>query len=423
MTRRGQQLLYLAGDIIASTVVWLCFLLLRWWADGDDRLDGIWQSLAAAVQFSRALVAYPMFCAFVYYLSGYYMQPGRRQVGSELLTTLLSAVFITLCAFFYIIIDDVVPDHYAYYNSLLTLFVLQFGFVYLMRLTISLLTHAYKYRPKTYTVKLDDAEEIAIPEGTERVLIEVPAGANEEKLYNMIARIYPMRVEIAFTARTYDLLMGRTSIRNFDEQPMICITDPPMSDFQLTLKRSFDIAISAAGLLLLSPVMAGIAIAVKAGSKGNAIYKQERIGHYGRPFKILKFRTMYENSEQSTPMLTQDNDPRITPIGRWLRRYRLDELPQLWNILRGDMSVVGPRPEREYFIKEIVEVAPYYCLIYKMRPGLTSWGPIKVGYTDTTEKMVERLGYDIAYMENMSLRHDLKILFYTISVIINGKGK
>lgn len=416
-------MLYLAGDIIASAVVWICFLLIRWRADGDTRWDGSWQAVVEALKFSRALIAYPIFCSIVHYLSGYYMQPNRRRIGSELLTTLLSASFITLCAFFYIIIDDIVPDHYAYYNSMLVLFGMQFGLVYLMRLTISLLTHAYKYRPKTYTLQLNDAEDIAIPKGTERVLIEVPAGASEEKLYNMIARIYPLRVEIAFTARTYDLLMGRTSIRNFDEQPMICITDSPMTDFQLTIKRSFDIIASAAGLLMLSPVLAGIAIAVKADSKGRVIYKQERIGHYGRPFMILKFRTMYENSEKDIPMLTQDNDPRITPVGHWLRKYRLDELPQLWNILRGDMSIVGPRPEREYFIKEIIEVAPYYCLIYKMRPGLTSWGPIKVGYTDTTEKMIERLGYDIAYMENMSLRHDIKILFYTIGVIIHGKGK
>lgn len=416
-------MLYLAGDILASAAVWLCFLLLRWLADGDERLGDFGHSLIEALKFSRALIGYPIFCAFIYGLSGYYMQPNRRRVGTELLTTLLSAAFITLCAFFYIIIDDVVPDHYAYYNSILTLFGLQFGIVYLTRVVISMLTHAYRYRPRTLTVRLDEADNLTIPKGTERVLIEVPANASEEKLYHIIGRIYPLRVEIAFTARTYDLLMGRTSIQNFDEQPVICITDMPMSDFQLTLKRAFDIATSAIGLVLLSPLLLIISIAVKSGSKGDVIYKQERIGHYGRPFNILKFRTMYENSEQETPMLTQDNDPRITPLGRWLRKYRLDELPQLWNILRGDMSIVGPRPEREYFIREIVEVAPYYCLIYKMRPGLTSWGPIKVGYTDTTEKMVERLGYDIAYMENMSLRHDIKILFYTIGVIIHGKGK
>lgn len=398
---------------------------MRWWADGDIRLDGFGHSLLEAIKFSRALIAYPLCCIVIFYLSGYYLQPNRRRVGSEMLTTLLSSAVITLIAFFYIIIDDVVPDHYAYYNSLLMLFGLQFGLVYLTRICISTLTHAYRYRPTTYTLKMEeaDADNLTLPEGTERVVIEVPADANEQQLYHIIGKIYPKRVEIAFTARTYDLLMGRTSILNFDEQPLICITDMPMTDFQLTLKRAFDIVASAAGLILTSPLLAGIAVAVKMSSPGPVLYRQERIGHYGRAFKILKFRTMLDHAEQDVPQLTQDDDPRITKVGKWLRKYRMDELPQLWNILKGDMSVVGPRPERAYFIDQIVERAPYYCLIYKMRPGLTSWGPIKVGYTDTMDKMVQRLGYDIAYMENMSLRHDIKILFYTIGVIIHGKGK
>ena len=132
---------------------------------------------------------------------------------------------------------------------------------------------------------------------------------------------------------------------------------------------------------------------------------------------------MYLNSEPDTPLLSRDNDPRITPVGHFMRKYRLDELPQMWNIFRGDMSIVGPRPERGYFIDQIVKEAPYYCLLYKIRPGLTSWGPIKVGYTDTIEKMVDRLNYDIMYMENMSIQLDLKILFFTIRVICDGKGK
>ena len=133
---------------------------------------------------------------------------------------------------------------------------------------------------------------------------------------------------------------------------------------------------------------------------------------------------MMDHAEaDGVPRLTLDDDPRITGIGHWLRKYRLDELPQLWNILRGDMSIVGPRPERPYFIEKIMSEAPYYCLIYKVRPGLTSWGPIRVGYTDTMEKMIERLNCDIVYVENMSLLLDLKIMFFTIGIILHGKGQ
>ena len=132
---------------------------------------------------------------------------------------------------------------------------------------------------------------------------------------------------------------------------------------------------------------------------------------------------MQSGAEQGVPQLADEDDPRTTKVGKWLRKYRLDELPQMVNVLKGDMSLVGPRPERPYFIEKIEQQAPYYCLLYKIRPGLTSWGPIKVGYTDTMEKMLQRLHYDLTYMENMSLLLDLKILFFTIKVIVDGKGK
>lgn len=426
--RRTKQLCYIAADFVSSVLVWFGFLLFRWLVY-EGRLFSVEDVLIPAFNFYRPLLIYPVFCLVVYYLSGYYMQPQRRRVGSELLTTFLSALFISLVAFFVIIIDDKIESYQRYYLSLLNLFILQFSISYLFRLGVGLFSRAYHYKPRTHTLdeaacrQLLAADEVILPAGTERVIVEVPNGADEQGLFSLIQRLYPLRVEIAFTARTYDLLTGRAKVSDLKGQPLVCVTDMPMSDFQLAIKRAFDILTSALSLIILSPLMAAVALAVRCSGKGNIIYKQERIGHYGRPFQILKFRTMREDAETETPLLTADDDPRVTKVGRFLRRYRLDELPQFWNVLRGDMSIVGPRPERAFFINKIVERAPYYCLIYKMRPGLTSWGPIKVGYTDTIEKMVDRLNYDIAYMESMSLLLDLKILFYTLGVIIHGEGK
>jgi exopolysaccharide biosynthesis polyprenyl glycosylphosphotransferase len=219
------------------------------------------------------------------------------------------------------------------------------------------------------------------------------------------------------------MLTGAAMIVELDKQPMIRITEHKMSDAALCIKRAFDIILSLIMLILLLPVYIFLAIAIKLTSTGTVFYKQERIGLHGIPFNIIKFRTMAQNAEGDTPQLTLANDPRITPIGKWMRKYRIDELPQFWNILRGDMSIVGPRPERRYFINQIEEKAPYYCMIYKIRPGLTSWGPIKVGYTDTLNKMIQRLNYDIVYIENMSISLDIKIMFHTIAIIFNGKGQ
>jgi exopolysaccharide biosynthesis polyprenyl glycosylphosphotransferase len=219
------------------------------------------------------------------------------------------------------------------------------------------------------------------------------------------------------------MLTGAARIIDVKDSPLVHITEHKMSDMQLCVKRFLDVMFSASVLLLFSPIYLLLYVLVWVSSEGPAIYRQERIGLHGVPFKILKFRTMCVDAESSTPLLSADDDPRVTKLGAFLRKYRLDELPQMWNILRGDMSIVGPRPERRYFIEQIEEQAPYYCLLYKIRPGLTSWGPIKVGYTDTMDKMIRRLNYDIVYMENMSLGLDLEILFHTIGVILDGKGK
>ena len=196
-----------------------------------------------------------------------------------------------------------------------------------------------------------------------------------------------------------------------------------MPESQKSIKRTTDIIFSIIALFLLAPIFCIIAIFIKADSKGNVIYKQERVGRYGKIFKIYKFRTMVTNAEKNNiPQLSSADDSRITKVGKFLRKYRLDETLQFWNVIKGDMSLVGPRPERKYFVDQILNSAPYYTLIYQIRPGITSLGMVKFGYATNINEMIERAKYDIIYIENMSLLIDLKIIIYTIKTVITGKG-
>lgn len=465
MNRKRLIFQYVMSDILASLIVWVVFMIFRKVVNDGLLFQGLWV-MFPNYNFFTSLSVFPLLCLFVHYLSGFYIQPHKQSALNSILTTITASAFISIVIFFVLLIDDVVISYQHYYYSLLVLFGLQFVVTYAFRALVNSQVKL-NYRTKRWTIntlivgtgknaqriaeEFERSEErntlvgfvsanqqLAVP--AEKVLggmsqlatiiennqiqeaVVVLDNADEQQLFSVINALYRFNIDIRFSPRLYEILTGSAKIKRIDMSPFVSITTPNMSDWESSMKRFFDIVFSLVSLLLLLPVIIYSAIRIKRDSKGPVFYKQERIGRFGKPFYIIKFRTMYVGAESSVPKLSSATDDRITAFGRVLRKYRIDEIPQFWNIIRGDMSLVGPRPERRFYINQIIEDAPYYCLLYKIRPGLTSWGPIKIGYTDTLEKMVERLNYDIIYLENMSLLNDLKILIYTLEIIFKGKG-
>ena len=245
----------------------------------------------------------------------------------------------------------------------------------------------------------------------------------EEAMLGWIAVLEGKGVEILVVPSALDYMAGTVRSSNLFGVPLVNLSRSGLGKGMNALKRFLDVVGSALALVILSPVLAWVAWSVKRDSAGPVFYRQERLGRFGKPFQIIKFRTMVQDAEGMKPQLSSDADPRITSVGKRLRQLRLDELPQFWNVLKGEMSLVGPRPERAFFADQIVQHSPHFLRLQQVRPGITSWGQVKYGYAENVNEMRQRLRYDIMYLENISLLLDVKILLYTVRTVLRREGK
>lgn len=441
------------------------FHLFAWTGIGDSLGDFL--SLEPVI---GGQVVLPLAMLLIYYLSGYYYTVSYRSRMEDLVNTALTTFVGALVVYFAVILNDPDDDRGAIYEIVGILWGIMFGCVYPVRLILTLTVvkrmHNRKFGYDTLIVgtsqsavklakRLNESrrsmgfnivgyvnikkggvevDDFDLPVYSLEQLEDVVARKNIKRLIvsqhpngfvstmDLINKLFPLGLPILTTPTIFHLISGRMAFGNVAGEPLVDVSNPAISPMTACVKRFSDIVVSTIALVVLSPVMLSIALWVKLDSKGPVIYRQERVGYKKRPFDILKFRSMRADAEEAGPSLSNVDDPRVTRAGRVLRKYRLDELPQFWNVIKGEMSIVGPRPERAYYVNQIVARAPYYSLIHQVRPGITSWGMVKYGYATTVDEMIERLNYDLIYLENVSVGVDLKIIFYTINTVVTGRG-
>ncbi len=465
--RRFQSMLYLLADVLATYGVWLVFVVLR-----RETLEG--HGYLDEQQFINAGVIC-LYWVFLYSLAGLYAKPFRRSRLYEIIQVFKYSLIGVLIIFFLIFLDDPIPpENPSLQRILLTTYLgLQFGAVATVRFVITTRTNLRIRRgkmgfptlmvgsgPQAWQlhrelgqsrrrlgyqfvgyVEVNDDKRASplvetlpclgaieqLPDLITQHQIEEVIIALEKKEAEAVGEVIeicertPVYIKVA--PGVYDYIVGSVKISHILGAPLIEVFPQIMKPWERVLKRSFDLLASAMALLLLLPIFLVLIVLIKLNSPGPAFFRQARIGKGGKPFFIYKFRSMYIDAEKAGPALSSDQDPRITSVGLWLRKLRLDELPQFWNVVRGDMSIVGPRPERQFFIDQIMQRAPHYRHLHKVRPGITSWGQVKYGYASNVDEMIERLKFDILYLENMSLALDVKIILYTVIVIVEGRGK